>query len=79
MEELLSHYSNGYKKRLEDHLKEVSEKSKKIVLSKSLSLSFITQKELAEISYIIGFLHDFGKATTYFQLLNQLLLKNQLI
>jgi len=67
MKELLSHYSSDYKKELKDHLSEVAEKSRELVLSKDLSLSIVSQKKLADISYIIGALHDFGKTTTYFQ------------
>ena len=67
MKELLSHYSSDYKKELKKHLLEVAVKSRKMVLSKDLSLSILSQKKLADISYIIGVLHDFGKTTTYFQ------------
>lgn len=67
MIELLSHYSSDYKKKLKNHLSEVAEKSRKLILSKDLSLSILSQKKLADISYIIGLLHDFGKTTTYFQ------------
>lgn len=67
MKKLLSHYSSDYKKELKDHLLEVAEKSRELILSKELNLSILSQKKLADISYIIGVLHDFGKTTTYFQ------------
>jgi len=67
MAELLSHYSSDYKKKLKDHLLEVAEKSRELILYKDLSLSLLSQEKLSDISYIIGLLHDFGKTTTYFQ------------
>jgi len=67
MTELLSHYSSGYEKKLKDHLLEVADKSREVVSSKELSLSILPQDKLANISYIIGLFHDFGKATTFFQ------------
>ncbi len=70
MEELYSHYTKGkeeYKKRLYIHLKNVAEKSKEKIKSKEFNLSLIDGNKLADISYLIGIAHDFGKATGYFQ------------
>ncbi len=67
MEELLSHYSSDFKRTLKEHLFQVADRSKKTILSKDLNLTIVTQKELSDISFIIGLLHDFGKTTTYFQ------------
>jgi len=50
---------------LQHHLKEVANKSREIILSKNIEL--IDKNILAEISYLIGISHDFGKYTTYFQ------------
>ena len=50
-------------KLLKEHLKNVGRLSKEI-----LEFKTIDYKEIfAEISYLIGITHDFGKATTYFQ------------
>jgi CRISPR-associated endonuclease/helicase Cas3 len=67
LEKLYSHYSTINKKELKVHLKNVAEKSRKIIESKKLNLSIIKQENLAELSYTIGLIHDFGKSTTYFQ------------
>ncbi len=70
MKELYSHYTKGdekSKKTLYVHLKNVAEKSKGKIESKELDLSLIDENRLAEISYLIGIAHDFGKATSYFQ------------
>jgi len=67
MKELLSHYSSDHRKELKDHLLEVAEKSRELILDKNLNLSILSQNKLADISYFIGILHDFGKTTTYFQ------------
>lgn len=61
---LLSHTQPD--KPLEEHLLNVANQSKKIVLSKNLDLDISTEV-LAQISYLIGICHDFGKATTDFQ------------
>lgn len=50
-------------KLLINHLKNVAELSKEIVSSKYMD----NRGLLAEISYLNGISHDFGKATTYFQ------------
>ena len=48
---------------LKDHLENVGRLSKEILESKT-----IDHKEIfAEIVYLVGITHDFGKATTYFQ------------
>ncbi len=50
-------------KLLKEHLGNVGRLSKEILVSKT-----IDDKEIfAEIAYLIGISHDFGKATTYFQ------------
>ena len=50
---------------LKQHLKEVANKSREIILSKNIEL--IDKNILADISYLIGVSHDFGKYTTFFQ------------
>jgi len=67
MKELLSHYSSDNRKKLKDHLLEVAKKSRELILDKDLNLSILSKNKLADISYLIGVLHDFGKTTTYFQ------------
>lgn len=66
---LISHPEEGNikEKTLKEHLCNVAEKSRKIILKMRLNLSLLKQEDLAEISFIIGMLHDFGKATSYFQ------------
>ncbi|MCX7641908.1 MAG: CRISPR-associated helicase Cas3' [Elusimicrobiales bacterium] len=59
-------FSHSNNRKLVDHLRNVAELSKNKVKSFSLNLPF--KKEiLEEISYLIGFYHDFGKATSFFQ------------
>jgi CRISPR-associated endonuclease/helicase Cas3 len=65
-------FSNSYfshpGKTLSEHLKSVAENSHSIVESKRLNLTnFISEKVLADVAYIIGASHDFGKFTSYFQ------------
>jgi len=50
-------------KLLKEHLENVGRLSKEILESKTIDC----KKIFAEIAYIIGITHDFGKATTYFQ------------
>ena len=50
---------------LKDHLAGVANKSKDIILSKNIEQ--IDKTILAEVSYLIGISHDFGKYTTFFQ------------
>ncbi len=50
---------------LQQHLKEVANKSREIILSKNIDL--IDKNILADISYLIGISHDFGKYSTFFQ------------
>jgi len=64
MRDLKSHPNN---RLLKSHLENVAEKCKEEILKKDLDLSLITKENLAEISYIIGICHDFGKATNSFQ------------
>lgn len=62
---LFSHI--GPDKELSVHLAEVGQSSKKIVLYKNLKTKLINKRKLADISYILGVTHDFGKATGFFQ------------
>ena len=50
-------------KLLKEHLENVGRLSKEILESKTIDCKEI----FAEVAYIIGITHDFGKATTYFQ------------
>jgi len=50
---------------LKDHLQYVGNRSKKIIQSKKIDK--IDERILADISYLIGISHDFGKYTTFFQ------------
>ncbi len=50
-------------KLLKEHLENVGRLSKEILESKTIDC----KKIFAEVAYIIGITHDFGKATTYFQ------------
>ena len=52
---------------LYDHLKSVGQSCKEEILSKNLKLNMITKEKLADISYLIGISHDFGKALYGFQ------------
>ncbi|WP_027340299.1 CRISPR-associated helicase/endonuclease Cas3 [Halonatronum saccharophilum] len=70
MDKLYSHYTKGdekSKKTLYVHLKNVADNSKEKIENKELELSLIDEDRLAEISYLVGIAHDFGKATSYFQ------------
>lgn len=50
---------------LKDHLQYVGDISKKIITSKKIN--GMDKAVLADVSYIIGISHDFGKYTTFFQ------------
>jgi len=50
-------------KLLKEHLENVGRLSKEILESKTIDC----KKIFAEVAYMIGITHDFGKATTYFQ------------
>lgn len=50
---------------LKKHLKYVGENSKEIIESKEFS--GVDKEVIADISYLIGIAHDFGKYTTFFQ------------
>jgi len=50
---------------LKEHLRYVGERSKKIIESKEVER--IDKKVIADISYLIGISHDFGKYTSFFQ------------
>jgi CRISPR-associated endonuclease/helicase Cas3 len=54
-------------KLLINHLQNVANSSRQIINNKFLNLKLIEKNHLANISYIIGISHDFGKATIYFQ------------
>ena len=60
-------YSHSEPKRilLKEHLKYVSEKSKEIIESKEFNS--VDRGVIADISYLIGVAHDFGKYTSFFQ------------
>jgi CRISPR-associated endonuclease/helicase Cas3 len=66
---LISHPAekNLKEKPLKDHLLNVSELSRQYIADLRLDLTLISQKELERLSFLIGVLHDFGKATPYFQ------------
>ncbi len=52
---------------LKDHLRNVAEASRECILKKNLNLEIIEKSKLAQISYLIGVAHDFGKCTDSFQ------------
>ncbi len=60
-------YSHLYPKKilLKDHLQSVGDRSKEIIESKNLD--GFNKNIFAQICYIIGISHDFGKYTTFFQ------------
>ncbi|KPA09418.1 CRISPR-associated HD domain protein, partial [Candidatus Magnetomorum sp. HK-1] len=58
---------NAPAKPLKNHLHNVAKKSREIIMGMQLNLSIISKKDLADLSYIIGLFHDFGKASTFFQ------------
>ncbi|MFH0876480.1 MAG: CRISPR-associated helicase Cas3' [archaeon] len=60
-------YYSHFDKELFVHLNSVAENSRQTVLSKKLDLNTIEKDKLAEISYIIGLLHDLGKSLNSFQ------------
>ncbi len=66
---LISHPANknAPEKPLKDHLRNVGEISRSQIQKMRLDLTVISQGKLAEISYLIGIFHDFGKSSTYFQ------------
>ncbi|MGC9014385.1 MAG: CRISPR-associated helicase Cas3' [Thermoproteota archaeon] len=61
--ELYSHPN----KPLYEHLSEVAEISRRIVQEKEFNGKLFDKSLLSEVTYIIGFSHDFGKATKAFQ------------
>jgi len=66
---LISHPAekNVPEKALKDHLRNVGEISRHQIQKMRLDLTVISQDNLAELSYLIGIFHDFGKSSTYFQ------------
>ncbi|MBF0449912.1 MAG: CRISPR-associated helicase Cas3', partial [Candidatus Magnetomorum sp.] len=64
---------NDPAKPLKTHLYNVAKRSRDLIVGMQLNLSIITKTDLADLSYMIGLFHDFGKATTFFQnYINQL-------
>jgi len=51
---------------LKDHLQSVGNKSREIIISKKFNEE-INKEYIADVSYLIGISHDFGKYTTFFQ------------
>jgi len=65
---LLNNLESHPDKTLFDHLKNVGENSKKILIAKKLKIDELMSIEiLRDISFLIGITHDFGKATKFFQ------------
>lgn len=66
---LISHPAekNLKEKRLRDHLFHVAELSHQGLAKLHLDLTLISHEELQRLSFLIGLLHDFGKATPDFQ------------
>ena len=66
---LISHPAekNAPEKPLKEHLRNVGEISRHQIQKMRLNLTIISQDKLAELSYLIGIFHDFGKSSTYFQ------------
>lgn len=58
---MYSHIGEDTSTLLKEHLEEVGENSKKLIESKSIN------PDLEKITEIIGYSHDLGKATSYFQ------------
>lgn len=54
-------------KLLFEHLNNTANLSKEIINGKFTNLDNIKKENLLDVSYIIGFTHDLGKATRYFQ------------
>ncbi len=70
MEELKGSFSckSHPQKKLKDHLTNVAKRCKEIVEGTlSLEYSFLSPDIIKKVAYIIGFTHDFGKATSFFQ------------
>lgn len=55
----------GPERILKEHLKCVGDKSKGVIESKEFNK--VNKEVIADISYLIGIAHDFGKYTTFFQ------------
>ena len=66
---LLSHPAEGCfkEKKLVDHLLNVGQNVTKDIKGKKLNLNLINKGPLQRLGMIIGLMHDFGKATTFFQ------------
>lgn len=61
--ELLSHPE----KQLVQHLSNVADLCKTTICTKKLNFEILDQENLADIAFILGACHDFGKATSFFQ------------
>lgn len=66
---LISHpeEKNANARSLRDHLLNVAELSRQGLEGLRLDLTLVTQAELSRLAFLIGLLHDFGKATPFFQ------------
>jgi len=68
---LISHPAEGSvpEKLLREHLENVADISRRQIHRMRLNIGpdLISKKMLAEISFLIGMFHDFGKATSFFQ------------
>lgn len=66
---LISHpeEKNAPEKPLEQHLFNVGESSRQRIQTMILDLSVLDKEKLAELSFLIGIFHDFGKSTAFFQ------------
>lgn len=66
---LLSHPAEGCfkEKKLIDHLLNVGKNVTNDIKGKKLSLKLIEKGQLQRLGLIVGLMHDFGKATTFFQ------------
>jgi CRISPR-associated endonuclease/helicase Cas3 len=54
-------------KPLKEHLRAVADNSRRQIMRMNLNLSLISSEEFAQLSYLIGLFHDFGKLSTFFQ------------
>lgn len=66
--EYLAHYDKGknIKQTIKEHLIEVAESSRRQVPD-SMDFGCINCEQLREVAYIMGYFHDIGKCSTYFQ------------
>lgn len=66
---LLSHpaENNAPEKKLTTHLLNVAQSIREDLKAKNLSLKLISPEKLERIGFVIGLMHDLGKATFFFQ------------